>query len=134
MATVNRVVERGCSMLVHFDRATSAVELKEALETGSAEEKADHDEEGDLALAEGRSIAGVHHHRAVRAPERGSHGAEAVVANMETIEKCGRMEDFTGMILLCQSLRNNDASDEFSYAGARFDSCVGSPSTICSSR
>ena len=28
-------------MLVHFDRATSAVELKEALETGSAEEKAD---------------------------------------------------------------------------------------------
>ena len=41
MATVNQVVERGCSMLVHFDRATSAVELKEALETGSAEEKAD---------------------------------------------------------------------------------------------
>ena len=39
------------------------------------------DEEGDLALAErGIHASGVHHHRAVRAPERGSHGAEAVVA------------------------------------------------------
>ena len=31
MATVNAVVERGCSMLVHFDRAASASEIKEAL-------------------------------------------------------------------------------------------------------
>ena len=33
MATVNAVVERGCSMLVHFDRAASASEIKEALES-----------------------------------------------------------------------------------------------------
>ena len=81
MATVNQVVERGCSMLVHFDRATSAVELKEALETGNAEEKADAMKKVISLLAErGGDTAGVHHHRALRAAERRSHGAKAFVA------------------------------------------------------
>ena len=34
MATLNAVVERGCTMLVHFDKGVSASEIKEALETG----------------------------------------------------------------------------------------------------
>ena len=41
MATVNAVVERGCSMLVHFDRAASSSEIREALESGGPEAKAE---------------------------------------------------------------------------------------------
>ena len=41
MATVNAVVERGCTMLVHYDKSVSSTEIKEALESGSAHEKAE---------------------------------------------------------------------------------------------
>ena len=46
-------------MLVHFDRATSAVELKEALETGSAEEKADAMKKVISLLLSGESMPQV---------------------------------------------------------------------------
>ena len=41
MATVNAVVERGCTMLVHYDKSVSSTEIKDALESGSAHEKAE---------------------------------------------------------------------------------------------
>ena len=109
MATVNQVVERGCSMLVHFDRATSAVELKEALETGSAEEKADAMKKVISLLLSGESMPQVFI-TIVRyvLPSEDHTVQKLLLLYMETIEKCGPDgKILPEMILLCQNLRNN---------------------------
>ena len=78
-------------MLVHFDRATSAVELKEALETGSAEEKADAMKKvislllsgGDPCLRCSSPSCGT------CSPSEDHTVQKLLLLYMETIEKCG---------------------------------------------
>ena len=109
MATVNQVVERGCSMLVHFDRATSAVELREALETGNAEEKADAMKKVISLLLSGETMPQVFI-TIVRyvLPSEDHTVQKLLLLYMETIEKCGPDgKILPEMILLCQNLRNN---------------------------
>lgn len=59
MATVNNVIERGCSMLVHFDRAASATEIKEALETGDNVQKADALRKAISLLMNGETLPAI---------------------------------------------------------------------------
>lgn len=59
MATVNSVIERGCSMLVHFDRAASATEIKEALETGDNYEKAEALRKAISLLMNGETLPAI---------------------------------------------------------------------------
>ena len=69
MATVNAVVERGCSMLVHFDRAASSSEIREALESGGPEAKAEAMKKAIAILLSGEQMPQIfHHHRALRLP------------------------------------------------------------------
>ncbi|ABO95545.1 predicted protein [Ostreococcus lucimarinus CCE9901] len=109
MATVNQVVERGCSMLVHFDRATSAVELKEALETGNAEEKADAMKKVISLLLSGEAIPQVFITIVRYVLPSDDHTVQKLLLlYMEMIEKCGADgKILPEMILLCQNLRNN---------------------------
>ena len=96
-------------MLVHFDRATSAVELKEALETGSAEEKADAMKKVISLLLSGESMPQVFI-TIVRyvLPSEDHTVQKLLLLYMETIEKCGPDgKILPEMILLCQNLRNN---------------------------
>ena len=109
MTTVNQVVERGCSMLVHFDRATSAVELKEALEAGNAEEKAEAMKKVISLLLSGEQIPQVFI-TIVRyvLPSEDHTVQKLLLLYMEMIEKCGSDgKILPEMILLCQNLRNN---------------------------
>jgi len=109
MATVNQVVERGCSMLVHFDRATSANELKQALEAGSAEEKADAMKKVIALLLSGEQIPQMFI-TIVRyvLPSEDHTVQKLLLLYMEMIEKCGSDgKILPEMILLCQNLRNN---------------------------
>lgn len=109
MATVNQVVERGCSMLVHFDRATSAVELREALETGNAEEKAEAMRKVISLLLGGESMPQMFITIVRYVLPSDDHTVQKLLLlYMEMIEKCGPDgKILPEMILLCQNLRNN---------------------------
>ena len=109
MATVNQVVERGCSMLVHFDRATSAVELREALETGNAEEKADAMRKVISLLLGGETMPQMFITIVRYVLPSDDHTVQKLLLlYMEMIEKCGPDgKILPEMILLCQNLRNN---------------------------
>jgi|AntAceMinimDraft_12_1070368.scaffolds.fasta_scaffold69338_1 coatomer subunit beta len=58
MAT-NSVLERSCSMLVYFDRAASANEIKEALETGDNAEKAEALRKAISMLMNGETLPAI---------------------------------------------------------------------------
>ena len=66
-------------MLVHFDKSASSKEIKESLETGSNEEKADAMKKVISLLMNGEHLPQIfHHHRSIRFTERGSLGAKVV--------------------------------------------------------
>ena len=96
-------------MLVHFDRATSAVELKEALETGNAEEKADAMKKVISLLLSGEAIPQVFITIVRYVLPSDDHTVQKLLLlYMEMIEKCGADgKILPEMILLCQNLRNN---------------------------
>ena len=77
-------------MLVHFDRATSAVELKEALETGNAEEKADAMKKVISLLLSGEAIPQVFITIVRYVLPSDDHTVQKLLLlYMEMIEKCG---------------------------------------------
>ena len=109
MATVNAVVERGCSMLVHFDRAASSSEIREALESGGPEAKAEAMKKAIAILLSGEQMPQIFI-TIVRfvLPSDDKYVQKLLLLYMEIIEKT----DSSGkilpeMILICQNLRNN---------------------------
>tara|TARA_B110000977_G_scaffold186460_1_gene252452 strand:- start:6238 stop:6966 length:729 start_codon:yes stop_codon:yes gene_type:complete len=109
MATVNAVVERGCSMLVHFDRAASSSEIREALESGGPEAKAEAMKKAIAILLSGEQMPQIFI-TIVRfvLPSDDKYVQKLLLLYMEIIEKT----DASGkllpeMILICQNLRNN---------------------------
>lgn len=109
MATVNAVVERGCSMLVHFDRAASASEIKEALESGSAHEKAEAMKKAIAILLSGEQMPQIFI-TIVRfvLPSDDKYVQKLLLLYMEIIEKTDQSgKILPEMILICQNLRNN---------------------------
>ena len=109
MATLNAVVERGCSMLVHFDRAASMSEIKTALESGGADAKADAMKKAIAILLSGEQMPQIFI-TIVRfvLPSDDKYVQKLLLLYMEIIEKT----DSSGkllpeMILICQNLRNN---------------------------
>ena len=109
MATVNAVVERGCSMLVHFDRAASASEIKEALESGNAHEKAEAMKKAIAILLSGEQMPQIFI-TIVRfvLPSDDKYVQKLLLLYMEIIEKTDQNgKILPEMILICQNLRNN---------------------------
>lgn len=96
-------------MLVHFDRATSAVELRDALESGDAEEKAEAMKKVISLLLSGEQMPQIFI-TIVRyvLPSEDHTVQKLLLLYMEMIEKCGPDgKILPEMILLCQNLRNN---------------------------
>jgi len=109
MATINSTIERGCSMLVHFDKAASATEIKEHLETGSPEQKAEAMKRAISLLMNGEQLPQIFI-TIVRyvLPSEDHVVQKLLLLYMEIIEKTsadGKL--LPEMILICQNLRNN---------------------------
>ena len=109
MATLNAVVERGCTMLVHFDKGVSASEIKEALETGGEHEKADALKKAIAILLSGEQMPQLFITviRYVLTTDS-KLVQKLLLLYIEIIEKtdsAGKL--LPEMILICQNLRNN---------------------------
>ena len=59
MAAMANTVERSCTMLVHFDKAGSASEIKEALEGNDAAAKVQAMEKAIMMLLNGEQLPGL---------------------------------------------------------------------------
>jgi len=109
MATVNAVVERGCTMLVHYDKSVSSTEIKEALESGSAHEKAEAMKKAIAILLSGEQMPQIFI-TIVRfvLPSEDKYVQKLLLLYMEIIEKTDAQGKLLPeMILICQNLRNN---------------------------
>jgi len=109
MGTINQVIERGCTMLVHFDKSASSKEIKESLETGSNYEKADAMKKVISLLMNGEHLPQIFI-TIVRyvLPSEDHLVQKLLLLYMEIIEKTdseGKL--LPEMILICQNLRNN---------------------------
>jgi len=103
------LVERGCTMLVHFDRAASATEIKESLEGGDDEEKVSALKKAISLLLGGENLPGIFI-SIVRyvLPSENHTVQKLLLLYLEVIEKtdsAGKI--LPEMILICQNLRNN---------------------------
>lgn len=109
MATVNAVVERGCTMLVHYDKSVSSTEIKDALESGSAHEKAEAMKKAIAILLSGEQMPQIFI-TIVRfvLPSEDKYVQKLLLLYMEIIEKTDAQGKLLPeMILICQNLRNN---------------------------
>ena len=96
-------------MLVHFDKAASATEIKEALETGSNEDKADAMKKAISLLMNGEQLPQIFI-TIVRyvLPSEDHTVQKLLLLYMEIIEKTdSNGKILPEMILICQNLRNN---------------------------
>ncbi|XRB25566.1 coatomer subunit beta [Pseudoscourfieldia marina] len=103
------VVERSCTMLVHFDKASAASDIKEALESGDNEAKVLALKKAIMCLLNGETLPQLFI-TVVRyvLPSDDHTVQKLLLLYLEIIEKTdANGKVLPEMILICQNLRNN---------------------------